>query len=299
MAGFRNLRVMAEAEENGQIHLAYFRKPMSQATSTGTWFDTSMSPGRPPPNYYIGTPLVFTPMTQSGNKGLDLGNPMAGTGYKKFLRRVTVQCNLAAAVPMQMKILDYLGFYGFVDMSTLDEDQVMDNTLSLTRYETGEGVMMMPIIVAPCTAAALAFVTITYTNSEGVSGRTATFQMGALFSGSLSVGNAISFDNFWFSFTAQSTGPFVTLQAGDLGVRSIQTVNVTAPGDTGLVAFVLVKVLGNMTLLETTAASEKDFFVNSASMPEILDDAFVSLYIAPNGTLVNAQLFGTIETTWG
>jgi len=64
--GFANIRQMAEAE--GRV--SSWRKQPTQTTAAGIWFDLSMSPGNPVPNYYIGTPGAFVPLRQSTDGGL-------------------------------------------------------------------------------------------------------------------------------------------------------------------------------------------------------------------------------------
>ena len=73
MAGFGNAKQMADAQDAGKYLYASFRKQATQTTGAGVWFDLSMSPGNPAPNYYIGSPGVFTRMAQSTDGGLRHG----------------------------------------------------------------------------------------------------------------------------------------------------------------------------------------------------------------------------------
>ena len=88
MPGFRNNREMAAAEDAGQYLYASFRKQATQTTGAGVWFDLSMSPGNPAPNYYIGSPNVFVPLKQSTDGGLRHGGAVNAQGSKKHLRRI-------------------------------------------------------------------------------------------------------------------------------------------------------------------------------------------------------------------
>ena len=97
MPGFANARVLADAQDAGKYLYASFRKQATQTTGAGIWFDLSMSPGNPAPNYYIGTPGVFTPMRQSTDGGLRHGGNVSPS--KKFLRKLLVQTATAAAAP--------------------------------------------------------------------------------------------------------------------------------------------------------------------------------------------------------
>lgn len=69
MSGFRNLRELTDAQDAGAYLYASWRKQATQTTGAGIWFDLSMSPGNPAPNYYIGAPNVFVPLKQSTDGG--------------------------------------------------------------------------------------------------------------------------------------------------------------------------------------------------------------------------------------
>ena len=166
MPGFANVRVLADAQDAGKYLYASFRKQATQTTGAGIWFDLSMSPGNPAPNYYIGSPGVFVPLKQSTDGGLRHGGNVAPA--KKFLRKLMVTTNTAAASVTPMKLLDYIGFYGFIDESVLDE-QFLDNTTPLPRHVDGAGVQLMPVVVAGQTGGQP--FTVSYTNQDGVAGR--------------------------------------------------------------------------------------------------------------------------------
>ena len=289
MAGFANARQMADAQDAGQYLYASFRKQPTQTTSVGVWFDLSMSPGNPAPNYYIGSPGVFVPLKQSTDGGLRHGGNVAPS--RKFLRKLSVQTATAAMLPATFKLLDYIGFYGFIDESVLEE-QLLDNTTPLPRHADGAGVQLMPVVVAGHTGGQP--FTVSYTNQDGVAGRvTSSATMGTT-----------QFVNGTILHSQQSgaayvnNGPFLPLQAGDTGVRSVQSVTIGGIGDVGLFALVLVKPLAGFGVFEITAASETDFLLDTATMPVIEDDAYLNFIAMPAGTMANAPIIGVIETTW-
>lgn len=65
----------------------------------------------------------------------------------KFLKVSCFEIQSANVAPLSVKILDYLGFYPFLDESITDE-QFMTNSVAVPRYPDGVGVMMMPVVVA-------------------------------------------------------------------------------------------------------------------------------------------------------
>ena len=91
--------------------------------------------------------------------------------------------------------------------------------------------------------------------------------------------------------------PFVGLQDGDSGVRSIDSVFMI-DADVGLMTFILVKPLGTSVIREITAPVEKDYFMEAGVIPRIYDDAYLSFICLPQGTLAATALMGDIKTIW-
>jgi hypothetical protein len=291
MAGFANARQLADAQEDGQYLYASWRKQPTQTTGAGVWFDLSMSPGNPAPNYYIGSPNVFVSLKQSTDGGLRHGGNVNALGKKKFLRKLLAQTVTATAAPLSCKLLDYIGFYPFIDESILDE-QFMDNTNAPTRYADGKGVQLMPVTVAGHTGGQT--FTVNYTNSDGVAGRVTE---AATMSTQFVNGTILHSQQAGAAYV--NNGPFLTLQKGDSGVQSVQSVTIGGIGDVGLFSLVMVKPLATFSLVGIDAPTEVDYFTDMASMPEIVDDAYLNLIALPNGTLSGAPINGILETTWG
>jgi hypothetical protein len=287
MAGFNSLGQYATAVESGVSHYSTWRKTPSQVTTAGIWFDTSMSPGNPNPQYYAATPLIAQQMRRSTDGGINHG--AAVTPLAKYLSRFLIMSASATGLPMSYTLCDYLLYYPFVDTGTNDE-QIMDNTNTLSRYTDGLGVQMMAVSVA-ANSGTLPTFTVNYTNSDGVAGRTSVVQTvnAATANGSIitsAVGSAIS------------SGPFIGLQSGDKGVRSVESVTFPSLTDVGLFSLVLVKPLLTSALLEQTAPSEVVPIAHQSQIPRIYDDAMLSLIVLPNGSLSGVAFHGEIETTW-
>ena len=289
MAGFANARRLADAQDAGQYLYASWRKQATQTTGAGVWFDLSMSPGNPAPNYYIGSPGVFTALKQSTDGGLRHGGNVSPA--RKVLRKVLAMTATATATPLPMLLMDYIGFYGFIDESVLDE-QFLDNTTPLPRHASGTGVMMMPVVVAGQTGGQP--FTVNYTNQDGVAGRVSqSVVMGTQFV------NGTILHSVQASAASPNNGPFLPLQVGDSGVRSVESVTIGGVGDVGLFALVLVKPLATVALRGIDAPTEIDFLTDMAALPVIEDDAYLNLLALPSGTLSGAPILGIVETTWG
>lgn len=287
--GFANVRDLVEAETFGQSWYATFRKVPAVVTGAGTWYDYSMAPGLPAPQYYAAAPLTAQTLTRSGDGGIPHGGNVSP--LSKYLRRLTMIQVTSAAVPQWMMLLDYLMFYPFVDMGTSDE-QSMTNVQTLPRYTDGIGVQIMAVLVAPHGLVGDSFF-VTYTNQAGVAGRVTPLHT---MSTAISVNGTI--------LTTQQSGgarfgPFLTLQAGDYGVRSIESVKCTAGTDVGLFTLVLVSPLAEMGIRGIDAPTEKDFFLQSGGkVPRIADDAYLNFISCPNGSLTGAPLIGDAQFVW-
>lgn len=286
MAGFQNIKALVDAYEAGQYTIGSFRKRTSSGTSQGVWFDFAYSSGNPSPQYYANTPLVSTPMIGGQDPGFFVGANQSPKN--KYLRKFTISCESAVPLPVSAIICDYLMFYGFIDESTTDPLPLV-NTATLPRYTDGEGVQMF--LVNQGARVGGQTVQFNYTNQDGVSGRLTT---PVIQSTSSSVGIIVNTNQA----NALAAGPFIPLQDGDTGVRSVESVQMISGADVGLFALVLAKPIATTQIRELTAAVEKDFFVDSAQIPRIEDGAALSFIVCPFGSFSGIWMMGTIETVF-
>lgn len=285
MSGFKSIGEVVDSELNGRVRDYIWRKTPSQVTTRGLWFDLSMSPGMPPPQYYIGAITTATILRQSTDGGIYHGPNVSPS--EKYLRLITTQANASTALPMNAILCDYLMFYPFIDEGTTDT-QLMTNTNTLTRYTDGKGVQV--ISVATNAGAGGQQFYFTYTNSDGVSGRVSqTVTMNT----STAVGNILGSN----TAVQNASNPFIGLQSGDSGVRSIESVTMLGV-DTGLFALVLVKPLAQTCFREVIVPYEKDFLVPTTDLVKIYDDAFLGFLALPLGTLAATVLRGDLKVIW-
>lgn len=286
--GFKNLKSLNDAYDAGQFLISSWRKQPTQTTASGIWFDLSMSPGNPVPNYYAATPLEAKVLARSSDYGINHGP--AVSPKTKHLKSLTAYTVTATAVPLPMILCDYLLYYPFVDMSVAGgEYQPMVNNATLTRYTDGNGVRIMPVEVASQIGGAQFYVT--YTNENGQTGRvTPTVTCNTQVVNGTIITSAPA--------TGGSAGPFLPLQDDDQGVRAIEGVTFLGGGDVGLITFVLVKPLANHFIHDITGPAERDFALDFPSMPRVYDDAYLNFVVYPSGTLANAPIFGLAEFVW-
>lgn len=285
MSGLKTIGEVVDAELSGKVRDYIWRKTPSQTTVSGLWFDMSMSPGMPPPQYYIGAITTATQLKQSTDGGIYHGPNVSPS--EKYLRKITTMANAATALPMNAILCDYLLFYPFIDEGTTDE-QFMTNVNTLPRYTDGKGVQVMAITTNAGTGGQQFF--FNYTNSEGVSGR---ISQTVTQNTSTAIGTVMGSN----TATINASNPFIGLQLGDSGVRSIESVTMLGV-DTGLFALVLVKPLVQTCFREITVPYEKDFLVPTTNLVRIYDDAFLGFLTLPLGTLAATVLRGDLKVIW-
>jgi hypothetical protein len=286
MSGLKTIGEIVNCELEGRVRDYIWRKTPSQATTTGIWFDLSMSPGMPTPKYWFdAAPLTARAITQSLDGGLYHGpnvNPS-----EKYLRKITTQASAVTALPMTAILCDYLIYYPTIDDGTTDE-QVMDNTVTLPRYTDGKGVQMIAVTTGARTGGQS--FTVKYTNSDGVADRVTQIvkQNTSTALGSITTSN-----------TAVDNGScaYIPLQYGDSGVRLIQSVTMNGV-DTGIFSLILVKPLVQTTFREITVPYEKDFLIPTSDLIKIEDNAFLNFLCLPLDSLTATVLRGDLKVIY-
>lgn len=298
--GFRSVGEFAQADFDGRTWTTAFRKMVASATTpTSGLVDMTYYAGSPPANFYASAPYVSAYL--EGNKGIYV--PTVGSGQTQHLRSLMVMSSAASSTSMSSQrqrliLADYLMYYPFIDSDAVGEEQVMENTVTLPRYGYGR-----VVAVSQAAASAVGQFTINYTNERGETGRISqnTFTLSTLAGGGQVASTAVSSAGFH---------PYIALQAGDLGVKSIESVTFTAAGG-GLLALVIVKPIftGYITQecrrttssnLESYGAADRfDSLIHQAGCPEIKDGAVLGFFAQSYaGSLASSTLVGTIETVW-
>lgn len=266
---------LGQSVDSGKIHYQYIFKPTVPANgTTGFFIDLNQSSGTPKYNPFAGSELTATPLFGSGNGGIYPGNFITGSS-KHLLRWQMLQIQGTNGAPDVVYLNDYLSFYPLIDCDNVDQ-QDMINVEPLPRYADGVGVRIVLIVTAPM--ALTAPLTISYTNSDGVSGRTVTKNVipGTAI-GVCATGTDPSLGG------AGQANPFWPLADGDKGVRQIDSVTFGA-GAGGFICAALVKPLASISILENNIPVEKMFGFEQQKPPEIKDGAYLNLLIQRGNT---------------
>lgn len=255
------------------------------------WADFSYAAGNPVANYYAAAPLTSAKL--STLDGIDVG-PAPAPGLTKYVHKALIMPPSSTNIGITEWMLnDVVLFYPFIDGD--GGEQGMTQAAVMDRYN-GEGCRVM--VVSQGAGVGFADVLMTYTNSAGVAGRTslATINFAATPGSLASCTPALTVYNY-------PCGPFMPLQAGDKGIRSIQSVNVLASAG-GIAAFVIVRPLvrlgGFEALVSSIAAPiEIDTLIDRGRLEKIETGAYLG--IIGRGTTAGTPAITSAEITtiWG
>ena len=181
------------------------------------------------------------------------------------------------------------GYYPGINMNVATS-QVLTGTPSL-RYANGAGVRAY-LSVNTATGATAHNLSISYTDQAGVAGKVLPVTVSC-------TASAIP-PHITHSGTAGNNyGPFLPLASGDTGVRSVQSVQLSAASLAGTASLVLARPLLTIPLTQASVASERDFLNQIPSLPEIKDGACLTwLYFAGSATAANTNFYGSLDLGW-
>jgi hypothetical protein len=167
------------------------------------------------------------------------------------------------------------------------DQQDMDNSVALPRYADGAGVQAF--LVAQGTYVGGQTFSISYTNQAGVSGRTSQVVTSNT---ATAVGTLIT-----SGVTAGNFGPFIPLQSGDTGIRSVQSITFSSSNG-GIASLVLCKPIAQTIVRELASPVEKEYSNDAAAYPRIVDGAYLNFIGLPNGSMSGVSIEGVAEFCW-
>lgn len=226
------------------------------------------------------------------------GDLTGGTATKHLLT-MSGQTAGATTVPITLLLVDLLGSYARIDGNTASA-LTLANTLTLPRYTNGAGVMAYSV-VAPATIGASAHnILMTYTNQTPTGSRNMPQTVAATVS-------AVNSHIYHSGTAANNIGPFLPLQAGDTGIRSVQTWQQTAANGTAstFTNLVLAKPIMELQVTTQFLLAERDMLNQFPSLPMIQESGATSnaclswLAYAGAATPASTNFFGVNRYAWG
>lgn len=222
----------------------------SQTTVANLWSSFFRSTGYPGAGAYTNIPGGAV-MNNASAGAMLLTNPTDPA--LKYLINFGVQHLTGTNIVL---LADLLVAAGNINANATGAQAV--NTVALTRYTTGVGVMMI-MEVTTALGATASNVTISYTNTVPTSGRST---------------GAIAMTTSCITFRTQPVagGILIPLQAGDLGVRSVETVTFSAAMLAGVLAILLYMPLVLMPTLAITTYVERSTPGMLGGITQLVDD---------------------------
>lgn len=281
------LAAVNRAFEEGRWHLQRFTKNLGTAHAL-QWCDPTFSSGQPAYDAHVGAALAFTPAIAQRNDAIWF--PGINPGQERRLVSATFRDQQSTYNgPASIVIYDLLGYYPLIDGDSTDE-QVMDNTLTLPRYATGDGVVAVMVNhVAPAIQGGIG--ALTYTDAKGV-------QHVSTIGVPLNGVNLVCSNSQ--ATAATGVGALAMSLDAPAGVLSIDALQYTTPPG-GLHAIYLIKPLATMVGGDNLLAVEKDFFGrNGMHAPRVYDGAWLGWFNRIGaGAARNVAWWGHMTFCWG
>ena len=297
MGGFTSLDdFINQATTNGKFWRTDWNKQTfgTTAHTAGMWYLLSQTGGNPAASSILGTGtnLAFQALTDATATAAGIQHGGNVGGFKQIINASAFSAS-ATTMPAIFMLVDLLGFYPITTVTTTGA-QTLNNTVTLPRYTTGAGVQA---IVVPSTVMGAATPTITlgYTNSAGTASR-ATPSAPAL-----PLGNtAAAVSSVIYSGTGSGKyGPFMPQANGDAGIRSVQSISLSASYVSGVLNLLLVKPLLTLPMTTIGVAAERDLLNQVPSLPKVYDGACLAwMMYAGAATPTNSPFYGHLDFAW-
>jgi hypothetical protein len=292
----------SELAAGKSYHSDWFKLSGANAYVAGNAYDLSCYAGVPIINAWTGTALNAQVPTEATGWGIYHGGNVS-TDVKQILSAMGLVVGTTAA-PGMLILVDVAMYYPGISLLSTSA-QTMVNGTSLSRYTNGKG--LRPYIVM--------------TALTGNPAGTPVMDVSAGFNYRDQDDNDAIFTGMALNFTTGGTaippvgkivhcgpqanlpGPFLPLNAGDTGIKRVNSFKLSTAYTTATVAtaaIVLAKPILTLPLVGIGVPSERAFFAPSPLGTVIPDGACLSwLYFPGAATAANSTFFGSLDAGWG
>lgn len=279
-----------EVTNNGKFWRADWNKITGGAAYTaGRWYDLSSLNGTPVANAFAGTALAAQVPTDASGFGLWHGGNV--TPDTKHLTNMGAYTAVATGVPSVLMLADMCLYYPGINMNVATL-QTLNNSNALTRYTSGAG-LRAGLVMNTSSGATAHNLSMSYTNQAGTSGKTLPVTVSC-------TASAITPHITHSGTAANNYGPFLPLASGDTGIRSVQSVQLSAASGGGTASLCLYKPLAVLPLTTLGVAAERDLMNQLPSLPQVQDGACLTwLLFAGAAVAANTNFYGYNDFTYG
>lgn len=256
--------------------LAPIAKTNGSNLAAGTYHSTWYLAGTPGAGAAPGASLAGA--TYSGTVTGQITVPAPSAGERIYLSRVELSPGATSNVAL-VSLIDRLWANGGIAITTTTAQTVNSVTLparDVNGATAGVGVQVAIEVSAATGNGAISNTTMSYTNSAGTAGRTATISVPA-------------------SMTAGTWVPFV-LQAGDQGVQSIQSLTLGTSYVSGTINLVAYREIVRVPLAGSLVSVDRSAL--QLDMPPVYDNSVLSLLYLPTSTTFGT-LYGSLAYAQG
>lgn len=273
----------------GQTWRSDFNKITGAAAyAAGRWYDLSPLNGTPVANAWSGTSLNAQVPTEATGFSIYHGGNV--TPDVKNILNVGAVSAVATAVPGTLMLVDMCLYYPGISMNS-SSAQTLTNTNTLTRYTTGAGLRAY-LVIQTTSGATAHTVAMSYTNQADTAGRTLPVTVAC-------TASAITPHITHSGTAANNYGPFLPLASGDTGIRSVQTVTLSAASGAGTAALVLCKPLMTIPITTASVYAERDLVNQLPSLPVIQDGACLCwIFFAGSAVAASTNIYGHLQSVW-
>ncbi len=252
----------------------YFYSKASVTTVATGFFSLWTAGGQPGAGTFGGTPLAARAVSSATTGALSFVNPTA-PDILQMVAFTAVSSVAAGSLYLVDRLLDYPGI-----SCTSTSLQTMDNTVTLPRYTTGEGVMMFAEVTTNLGATPQTL-TITYVDQGGAAGVTT---LAPVVSSATPRIPQVAF--------------FIPLAAGDSGVRSITSVQFGGSMGAGVLNMTLCRPITDLPHQVAAMMVERNMVLHTPRLVPIVDDAALSFLLFAS-TSSSGSLNGRVTAVAG
>lgn len=285
---------------NGKADSHILQKTLVAAGTAGHWQHLLTSAGNIPAATFGAADLAYTETTNGWTEGaIPIADQTAPA--TKHLTAAGASIIAAAGAPWFVQLVD---LHGYAKLTTTNVTTTGAKTITMTpisngattydRYPNGEGLRVCVAAIATMGANAPTM-QVTYTNTGGTAGRVTT--AGCVSTASATNGTILNSGN-----AANKYGPFLPLQAGDTGIKDLQTITWGGTAHaSGSVAVLLCKPLGQPIPIPATGLFNVFDYLNTLpSLPQLKNGANLTALVYNTGaTTSGGTFFASIDYAWG
>ena len=269
MAGFSNYAAVTTAIAAGQrYHYEFAKTAANGQTRLGLPYSLWQATGTPAAGSNPATGGVVYDNTN--NTGAIAFQPTSTKN--KYLMRFGGCADNAGT----LMLFDRLVSYGNVSLTTATTVTV--SAQSLPRYTSGVDVFCWLELTTAASSSGATAVALNYTNSGGTSGRTGS---------TVTIGTTQGINTMYG----------LSVQAGDLGIQSIQSLTVSVANTTAVASLSLMRHIATLPIV-ADIWNERDFVLELAAMPQIFDGASLMLVWGNGSGAVTPRVTGSLDIVY-